>query len=120
MPRPYKLSCHCGAFRFEVDAELADLTECNCSTCGLHGFMPWQVPATAVRLLTEQRQLATYLWRDAVGGHHFCPTCGTAPMRTGYQGKVSLNARCVEGVDVFTLEVRRYDGRNDMRPGPTR
>ncbi|SDA40720.1 hypothetical protein SAMN03159448_00299 [Sinorhizobium sp. NFACC03] len=40
-------------------------------------------------------------------------------MRGGYpDNKISINARCIEGVDVFTLEIERYDGRNDMFPGP--
>ncbi|WP_286161423.1 hypothetical protein [Sinorhizobium sp. NFACC03] len=52
-------------------------------------------------------------------GHHFCPTCSTPIMRGGYpDNKISINARCIEGVDVFTLEIERYDGRNDMFPGP--
>ena len=58
----------------------------------------------------QKVQLSTYLWRDAVGGHHFCPVCGTALMRTGYKTGVSLNARCLEGVDVFELKIGRYDG----------
>ena len=83
MQRPYKLSCHCGAIQLEVDAELADLQECNCSTCARSGFVFWTVPVEAVRLVTQKCGLSTYLWRDADGGHHFCPTCGTAMMRTG-------------------------------------
>jgi hypothetical protein len=78
MTRPYMLSCHCGAIRLEVDAELTELHECNCSTCARSGFVHWKVPVEAVRLVTQKRQLATYLWRNADGGHHFCPTCGTA------------------------------------------
>ena len=119
MPRPYQLSCHCGGVRLEVDADLADLVECNCSTCGRSGFLHWKVPAEGVRLLTEKRRLSTYVWREITSGHHFCPVCGTAMLRTGYPGdRVSLNARCLEGVDVFRLDIRRYDGRNDMPPGP--
>ena len=57
MQRPYTLSCHCGAVRFEVDAELADLHECNCSTCARHGFLHWKVPVEAVRLVTQKVQL---------------------------------------------------------------
>jgi hypothetical protein len=30
-----------------------------------------------------------------------------------------INARCVEGIDVFTLKIARYDGRTLMPPGPT-
>jgi hypothetical protein len=112
--RPYLLSCHCGVIRFEVDAELADLQECNCSTCARHGFLHWKVPVDAVRLITQKVQLSTYLWRDAVGGHHFCPTCGTPLMRTGYPQHVSLNARCIEGIDIFELAIGRFDGLREM------
>jgi hypothetical protein len=35
-------------------------------------------------------------------------------MRTGYKTDGSLNARCIEGVDVFELKSRRYDGRREM------
>ena len=103
----------------EVDADLTGLLECNCSTCRRSGFIHWKIPTKALKLLTEKRSLTTYLWRDAHGGHQFCPTCGTAVLRTGYPGeRISVNARCIEGVDVFELEVKRYDGRTDMPPGP--
>ena len=117
MQGPYSLSCHCGAFRLEVVADLAGLVECNCSTCGRSGFIHWKVPVEAVRLVTQRSQLSTYLWRDADAGHHFCPGCGTAMLRTGYRDRISVNARCLEGVDIFELEVTRYDGRDLMPPG---
>jgi hypothetical protein len=119
MPQPNRLSCHCGSIRLEVDAELTGLYECNCSTCARSGFLHWKVPVEAVRLLTQKRQLSTYVWRDADGGHHFCPTCGTAMLRTGYRDRISVNACCLEGMDIFELEVARYDGRHLMPPGPT-
>jgi hypothetical protein len=116
--RPYKLACHCGAIRFEVDAELSGLHECNCSSCRRHGFLHWKVPSKGVTLKTERVRLSAYAWRDLTGAHHFCPTCGTPLIRTGYpDDKVSVNARCIEGIDVFTLEVERCDGRNEMPPG---
>jgi hypothetical protein len=118
MPRPYRLFCHCGAIGVEVDAELGTVGECNCSTCARHGYLHWKVPLSAVRLLTQSRAMTTYLWRDAAG-HQFCPTCGVGMLRIGYPGdRVSVNARCLEDVDVFELTVSRYDGRHDMPPGP--
>jgi hypothetical protein len=117
--RPYTLSCHCGAVRFEVDAELGAVSDCNCSTCARHGFLHWSVPKSAIRLLTWQIPLSVYAWRDIVEGHHFCPTCGVGIMRAGYPNDhVNVNARCIEGVDVFELNIGRYDGRHDMPPGP--
>jgi len=114
MQRPYSLSCHCGSIRIEVDAELTGLHECNCSTCGRAGFLHCKVPVEAVRLVTEKQRLSTYVWRDVTGGHHFCPTCGTAMLRTGYERQVSVNARCLDGVDVFELTIGRYDGLREM------
>ena len=37
------LSCHCGAVRLEVNAELDSVTECNCSTCSRWGMLNWKV-----------------------------------------------------------------------------
>jgi hypothetical protein len=116
--RPYKLSCHCGAIRIEVDAPLGVLTECNCSSCARHGFLSWRVKSAAVKLLTWKVQASVYMWRD-VQGHTFCPVCGVGLMRTGYpDDEMCVNARCIEGVDIFTFTVERYDGRHDMLPGP--
>ena len=109
------LSCHCGAIRLECNAPLKDLGECNCSTCGRHGFLHWKVPPSSVRLTTTKQPLSTYVWRAVHEGHHFCPTCGVAICRTG-EDYFSLNARCLDGVDVFELTVERYDGLHDV-PG---
>ena len=59
------------------------------------------------------------MWRDVLEGHQFCPTCGVGLIRMGYPNDhANVNARCFEGVDVFDLEIERYDGRHDMPPGP--
>ena len=121
MRRPFALSCHCRSIRLEVNADLEGLRECNCSTCRRSGFIHWYVPTDTVKLETQRTTLSTYVWREAHEGQHFCPTCGTVIFRTGYPGdRVSVNARCLEGVDVFDLKVERFDGRNKMPPGPTR
>ena len=57
--------------------------------------------------------------RLAVPAYIVTTICGTAMFRTGYRDRMSVNARCLEGVDIFELEVGRYDGRNLMPPGPT-
>jgi hypothetical protein len=47
------------------------------------------------------------------GGQHFCPTCGVAVIRTStqYTPPVSVNARCIEGIDLATVTIRQFDGR---------
>ena len=72
-----------------------------------------------MRLRTEKRGLSGYVWRFLHEGHHFCSTCGTPIMRTGYPHQVvGINARCLEDIDVFDLDVTRFDGRREMLPGP--
>ena len=116
--QPYRLSCHCGTVRYEVDAELENLLQCNCSTCRRFGAIHWYVNPARVTLLTPKIGMGTYLWQDCHGGHQFCTTCGTSIMRSGYpNGVIALNACMIEEVDVFALEVERYDGRTQMPPG---
>ena len=103
-----EISCHCGTVRIEVNAELKDVLECNCSTCGKSGFLSWYVPADSLRLVTSSTGMATYFWRFATEGFHFCSNCGVATHRT-WRDKISLNARCLVDIDVFDLVVRRVD-----------
>jgi hypothetical protein len=111
---PHRISCHCGLIRLEIAAELGEVVECNCSICSRSGFLHWYVASEEVKLLTQKRQLATYVWRSATGGHHFCPTCGIAVIRTStqYPPPVSVNARCLEDVDPARLTIRQFDGRH--------
>jgi hypothetical protein len=65
-------------------------------------------------LVPRKQLLSTYVWRIATGGQHFCPTCGVAVIRTSTQfpPPVSINARCLEGVDIGALTIRRFDGKS--------
>lgn len=87
--------------------------------CARSGFLYWYLPSSVVRLLTQSPKLSTYVWRYLGGSQHFCPTCGTPILRTGYKNHgVAVNARCLEGIDVFDLQTTRYDGRTELPPGP--
>ena len=118
---PHTLSCHCGRIRLQVDAPLEGLLQCNCSTCRRFGAIHWYVDSAKVTLLTESTSLSSYAWRFAHEQHQFCPTCGASIMRTGYpNGVVALNACLIDEVDVFELEVERFDGRTKIPPGVLR
>lgn len=111
------LSCHCGAIQLEVNAELGQVRACNCTICGKSGFLHWYVSPDAVRLKTPSRGLSTYVWREAAAGHHFCPTCGVPVTRTAPDNYFSINARCLDGVDVFDLDIEDYDGLTKIPGG---
>lgn len=108
------VSCHCGRIRLEVSAQLTEVVECNCSICVRSGFLHWYVQPDQVRFLTQKQGVSTYWWRSATGGQHFCSNCGTAVLRTSteYPPPVSVNARCIEGVELASLTIRQFDGKH--------
>ncbi|GAB2180872.1 GFA family protein [Denitratisoma sp. agr-D3] len=112
----YKGSCHCGNIAFEVDGELTQVADCNCSICSRMGSLHWFVPREALRLLTPEGNLATYTFGKHAIQHHFCPTCGIHPFGEATdpagQRKAAINARCLEGVDLSALSVMHLDGRS--------
>ncbi len=110
------ISCHCGEVRLQVNAELQDVIECNCSTCGKSGYLSWYVPIDSVRLDTPSRGMSSYFWRFASEGFHFCSQCGIATHRT-WRDRISVNARCIEDIDVFELETRKVDGKHNVPAG---
>ncbi len=58
--RTYHGSCHCGAVKFEVDAEISQLDRCNCSICTKKGGVFIRVPRDRFRLLQGKDDLTLY------------------------------------------------------------
>lgn len=112
----YKGSCHCGAIAFKVEGELGKVLECNCSHCSRKGFLLWFVPREQMILSSPESTLATYTFNRHVIKHHFCPTCGCAPFGFGFDQKgnatAAINVRCLEDVELSTLERQTFDGRS--------
>lgn len=112
--RKHHGSCHCAAIAFEVTGRITLVDECNCSICAKKAYLHWIVARDAFRLLTPEKDLATYSFNTGVAKHHFCPRCGVAPfyIPRSDPDKIDVNARCLDGVDLSALEIRRFDGRN--------
>ncbi len=110
----YRGGCHCARVAFEVEGDLRQVSECNCSICTRKGYLHWIVPRESFRLLTPEADLATYQFNRRIAKHHFCPVCGVASfyIPRSDPDKIDVNARCLEGVDVTKLERRYYDGQN--------
>jgi hypothetical protein len=111
----YKGSCHCGQIAFEVEGDLAQVMECNCSHCSRKGYLLWFVPREQLQLKTPESELATYTFNKHVIKHHFCLNCGCAPLGFGAQsGKAmaAVNVRCLDGVEPKTLTIVSVDGRS--------
>ncbi|HEX9593947.1 MAG TPA: GFA family protein [bacterium] len=112
----YQGSCHCGRVAFEVEGEVTQVTDCNCSICSRKGALLWFVPRDALRLLTPDEKLSTYTFGKHAIKHRFCPNCGIHPFgeATDRAGKpmAAINVRCLEGIDLSTLSVKPFDGRS--------
>ena len=111
----YTGSCHCGRTRFEVEGDLDKVMDCNCSHCRRKGYLLWWQPRSSLHLLTSEEDLATYTFNKHVIQHHFCPDCGCAPFGFGERNgtkMTAINVRCLEGVDLSSLEIVPVDGRS--------
>ncbi len=110
----YQGGCHCGAVAFEVEGELSEVIECNCSICTRKAYLHWIVPPQSFRLLSGAHDLVTYTFNSGVARHFFCARCGVAPyyVPRSNPDKIDVNVRCLEGVDLSALSVRQFDGRN--------
>ena len=110
----YVGGCHCGRVRFRVTADLARVTECNCSVCTKKGFLHLIVAPEQFELLSGGGDLATYQFNTRTARHLFCRHCGVHSFYVPRSDpdKIDVNVRCLDSVDVDALSVERFDGRN--------
>lgn len=110
----YQGGCHCGAVRFEVEADTSPLVQdCNCSICYKTGFLHLIVPRTAFRLLQGQAQLQCYRFNTQVAQHYFCGVCGIKSFyipRSNPDG-VDVNVRCLDQPPV-QMTIESFDGQH--------
>jgi hypothetical protein len=106
--------CHCGAVRFEVDAETLSAVDCNCSICSKKGFIHLIVTRDRFRLLTPEDALTTYRFGTGVARHTFCKTCGMHPFYTprSHPDGIDVNVRCLDDDVLARFDVSPFDGRN--------
>ncbi len=110
----YQGGCHCGGVAFEVDGELTEVGECNCSICAKKAYLHWIVPPQSFRLLKGEQLLTIYRFNTGTARHGFCSRCGVAPFYVPRSDpdKIDVNARCLDKVDLSKLKIRPFDGRN--------
>jgi len=110
----YSGGCHCGAVRFEVEADERPLVlDCNCSICRMTGYLHLIVPKSRFRLLAGEDRLATYTFGTGVAQHTFCRTCGIKPFyvpRSNPDG-YDVNVRCLSPQPA-SMRLEPFDGEN--------
>ena len=108
-------SCHCGRIAFDLEGEVKDVIDCNCSMCRRRGSLLAFFPREALTLTTQERDHGTYRFNKQHIAHHFCPTCGIAPFSEGVDPRsgakmACVNVRCLPDVDLSSLNVQKFDG----------
>ena len=115
MMRTHTGGCHCGRVRFEVIAPAnIEVSECNCSICAKSGFLHLIVPAERFKLLSGGDALTTYTFNTGVAKHLFCSICGVKSfyIPRSHPDGISVNARCIDGGSIESMQVRPFDGRD--------
>lgn len=115
--KTYTGGCHCGAIRYEAEADNVDGMSCNCSHCGKKGFLLKFVPADKFRITHgDEGALTEYKFNKKHISHLFCPTCGVQSYGRGKgpdgTEMVALNVRCLDGVDPKEITITEFDGKS--------
>jgi hypothetical protein len=112
----YTGSCHCGHVSFEVEGDLKQVMECNCSHCSRKGFLLWFVPRAQFNLLQGADRLTANTFNKHVIAHQFCATCGCQPFAYGKDRSgaemAAVNVRCLSDVELSSLTRIPVDGRS--------
>lgn len=111
----YKGSCHCDQVAFEIEADIEEAIECNCSHCERKGLLLAFVPAVNFKLLSGEDNLSEYRFNKKHIAHLFCKTCGVQSFsRSTWEGvdMTAINVRCLEDIDLENLPRKKVDGKS--------
>ena len=110
----YRGSCHCGRVTFEVEAEIKSVTECNCSMCKRKGALYQKAEVEQFKIASGEDALTAYQFNTKTATHYFCRYCGIHPFHRPRLApeRWTVNVRCLDEIDLSTLEVRPFDGQN--------
>jgi len=117
MAQTHSGGCQCGKVRYEVQMDIGEAIACNCSRCGRLGSLMAFAPATQFKLLSGEDDLTKFEFNKHRIEHQFCATCGIQSFAMGTHPKsgekmAAINVRCVDGIDLDSLKVKKVDGRS--------
>ncbi len=115
MKTTYAGSCHCGAVRFNVTADLDHVRVCDCSLCHKRGALNFRVPPEDIEVITPLDEMTLYQWHTRTAKDYFCPTCGILPFRRPRTApeQWTVNVRCLDDLDrasLAAIERRQLQG----------
>jgi len=106
-------ACHCGAIRFELDAEPAWLSRCNCSYCRRAGGLWAHASPRQIRLHYAPSAAIRYVWGDRTLAFVSCATCGCTTHWESLDpasDRMAVNCSMAEPGQIARFRVRDFDG----------
>ncbi len=112
--RTHQGSCHCGAVRFEITADLKEFTKCDCSLCRKKNAVVAKVHESGFKLLAGEDRLALYQWNLRIAKHYFCKVCGiyTFHRMRSAPDSYGINVNCLDDADLSHVPVIEVDGKS--------
>ena len=108
--------CHCGLVRYAatVPEGPIQIDECDCSICGMSGYLHLIVPDAAFTLLEGRRDTTTYRFGTGAARHIFCTQCGIKSFYKprSHPNHVSINYRCLDEGHGLEASIVPFDGKN--------
>jgi len=105
--------CHCGAVCFEVDAEIRELTSCDCSLCVMKNAVMAKVHESQLKVVSGEDRLTLYRWNTKVARHYFCGTCGIYVFhrKRAAPDHFGVNVFCLQDFAPESLPLRPTEGK---------
>ena len=111
-------SCHCGKLSYTVDEELpTKAMQCNCSICRRRAALHHFTTPDKFSFRGADDDVSTYQWNKHIIRFEYCNNCGCAPFAHGDGPKgpmVEINLRCVEAIDLDSLQIEPFDGAHKL------
>ena len=110
----YKLSCHCKSVQLEIDTDLSNIKQCNCSICKRKNAKMNLISKDSIKIIKGKENLSSYKFNTMKAEHFFFKTCGIYThhnRRTDPNGS-GINIGCIDEIDPFEYEAGFVDMKN--------
>ena len=107
----YKLNCHCGKVEIEVETNLENIKQCNCSICIRKNAKMAMVSKDSIQIIKGKENLNSYKFNTMIAEHFFCKNCGiyTHHNRRSDPNGAAINIGCIDAINPFDYEADFID-----------
>ena len=110
----YLGSCHCGAVNFEIETDLKNIKQCNCSICKRKNSKMNLVSKDKLKITKGEDNITLYEFGTKQAKHYFCNVCGIKSfyIPRSHPNSISVNARCIDEGTIKKIKTTKFDGKN--------